>query len=416
MKNQIIKICDVIIIIGLIIYSICATTTISGQSIGISLAFLGWIFRMIIKKEFEIKNCPFNKIIFSFFIALFVSCLFSANISQSLNKLILMIGQMLLYYLVICGIKTKKVLKIILSCLIISTTLQSIYVIYQYFIKTNIFWKQNMQNIEYLRCSGTLDCVNSLAIVLAMVLPLCLILSLESSFKKKQKAFLVISSLLIFTSLILTLSRGAWIGFFISFIFIIILKGRKFFIPIISYSIILVIISTIFFPKLIITKIKNTLDLSLCTNKTRLIFWQGALTMLKTNPITGVGLDRFRKEYYNNTKYETLEGKEYGKIEPDYKRHFHAHNNFLNFGAESGLLGLGFFVLLLFVFLETSFSAWKNYPPSSWKKNLTLGLFSGIIVLIIHGLFDFNLKAESGHLFWFLIGIIVLIKERIKEN
>ncbi len=74
----------------------------------------------------------------------------------------------------------------------------------------------------------------------------------------------------------------------------------------------------------------------------RLLMWNAAITAMKTRPLTGVGIQVF--------------GKQIGKQVVG-SEHYHAHNLFLNVGAEIGLPGLLLFLLFLYaVFRHADFT------------------------------------------------------------
>jgi O-antigen ligase len=131
--------------------------------------------------------------------------------------------------------------------------------------------------------------------------------------------------------------------------------------------------------------------------------------MLLAHPLVGVGLDRFGPEYYSH--YLPAYVKEFSEHYPLFWGHFHAHNNFLNFAAETGCLGLFSFLFLLFSILKLVYLKWKHLPSLHPGKNLSLGIFISLLTFLIHGLFDFTFKAESLALFWFLTGLVLRIDE-----
>lgn len=84
------------------------------------------------------------------------------------------------------------------------------------------------------------------------------------------------------------------------------------------------------------------------SGKIRLIVWRGALDIFKHNPILGSGVETFAYSYY---KYRPVEHNNTSEWDYLYNK---AHNEYLNYAATSGILGIGSYLLIIGVFLWTS--------------------------------------------------------------
>lgn len=107
----------------------------------------------------------------------------------------------------------------------------------------------------------------------------------------------------------------------------------------------------------------------------RLAHWQAGRLMFENKPWLGVGIGNY--------------GVSYGQYALPYWYDplGHAHNVFINFLAETGILGLGVFLGFWLALAWTlSLSLWRGCQ--AWEKALAVGLMGTWTYLTIHNLFD----------------------------
>ncbi|MGH9396754.1 MAG: O-antigen ligase family protein [Terriglobia bacterium] len=125
----------------------------------------------------------------------------------------------------------------------------------------------------------------------------------------------------------------------------------------------------------------------------RLPTWQATLGIIRHHPVTGTGLGTFRYAFPHVQTYMLT-------------FHFtHAHNDYLEFLAEMGWLG----VVLLFVpilallikMIHSFVTDTRRYRPA-----VTLGCIGGTVALLCHSVTDFNLHIPANALvFAVVLGI-----------
>ena len=131
----------------------------------------------------------------------------------------------------------------------------------------------------------------------------------------------------------------------------------------------------------------------------RLAHWQAALNMADAHPWLGVGLGNYEAAYPR-----------YGL--PSWPRALgHAHNDYLNTLAETGLLGLSAYLLGWALIVAWTLRALRTRDPL-WR-GLTLGLLGVWTHLAVHSLFD---KLYVNNLFLHLgvtLGLLALAWQRV---
>jgi O-antigen ligase/Flp pilus assembly protein TadD len=146
------------------------------------------------------------------------------------------------------------------------------------------------------------------------------------------------------------------------------------------------------------------------SSEIRKIVWQGAIGIFKHYPFFGSGVETFAYSYYNFRPREHNDVSEWDFL---YNK---AHNEYLNFLATTGLVGLGSYLLIIIVYVFWSLKNLKcqssNVKATSKKSKLSdlscsfdlcvlrFALLSGFISIIITNFFGFSVVIIG--LFFFL--------------
>ena len=114
----------------------------------------------------------------------------------------------------------------------------------------------------------------------------------------------------------------------------------------------------------------------------RPVFYRNTLGIVSDYPLTGTGAGTFQNAYPRYQKKSTpwlLD---------------HAHNDYLEILAESGLPGGGCLILAAFGILVVLYGRWAG-RRDPFVKGILLGALLGITALLIHSLTDFNLRIPA---------------------
>ncbi len=188
------------------------------------------------------------------------------------------------------------------------------------------------------------------------------------------RLLLGISLVLLILGLIFSRSRGAWFGFGIAVLYLII-KTRSFILTVLTGSAGLLILVTNFFRNLLLTRLASTniYDPALLG---RFLLWLVGLRVAKQNWLFGVGWENFRFIKFN-----------YGYPRfGDPKFYFSTHNLYLE-----TLVGLGGIGFLLFTFLLWGLIVRTDRvftKTSAEYRYLALSINAALIAFATHNLFD----------------------------
>jgi O-antigen ligase len=125
----------------------------------------------------------------------------------------------------------------------------------------------------------------------------------------------------------------------------------------------------------------------------RIAIWKDSLRLVRDHPLVGTGLGTFGTVF---RRYQTdLVGKYVD----------HAHNDYLEFAADTGLLGAALLFLPILYLLAKMIASFLN-DTRRYRRAVTLGCIGSTLALLIHSVTDFNLQIPANALvFAVVLGI-----------
>jgi len=201
--------------------------------------------------------------------------------------------------------------------------------------------------------------------------------------RSNQLVLLLFMTLVMSLSLVLTLSRGGIVSFATALVLIglVLLLGRstKRWVLLPGGLAALVLISLAWFglgP--VIDRVNTLLHLDRDVSfQGRIAVWKDTTKIMEDYPYMGSGPGTFGAVY---PAYKTV---------ADPVSYEHAHNDYVQWMAETGIVGFGLSVGaagILFGFVIAGGRARRN----PWAKGLLLGVVTGLVAILLHGLYDFN--------------------------
>ena len=125
----------------------------------------------------------------------------------------------------------------------------------------------------------------------------------------------------------------------------------------------------------------------------RVTVWKGVVDMIHDHPLFGTGPGTFATVF---TQYQP----------PGFAcRYFMAHNDYLHFTSELGLLLIGIILWMIIALYKKGFQKLKN--PSRLVRGITVGAMSGITAILIHSISDFNLHIPANALLFTVLAALV---------
>jgi len=388
-----------------------------------------WKLKMVSKEEVKIVSAPLNLPVLAFMAICPLSLLWSNSPMVSLLELPLFLAGPILYFIVVNDIKDEHQINRLLVILLFISSLLGIYGIFQYNGIDFSFWKANVGRNQVFGLFGN---VNYFAEY--MIVPLPLAISLFFAIRNRtHKILLLVGILAMGGSLILTFTRGSYLAIGISSLFMFFLylisrgKGfikehKKIFIFILALIILVTFLFALPNPLnksgTVISKIKSRISISQFTKgsslKRREAIWGFTTLIIKDHPLLGSGLGTFK---YNSLSYQAkfFDQGENRLLYP-YGIAKESHNEYLQLGAEVGILGLGIFFWLIITYFNYGIKLLKRIQDR-YTQGIIIGLMGGIMAVLVDAIFDFPLHLPATLvLFWLFIGLIISIKYSGQET
>ncbi len=364
-----------------------------------------WAIKSFLNKKFEIAKTPLDLPIILFLASQIISTIISINPHTSLwgyysrfhGGLMSTISYITLYYALVTHFQCEtKAIKNLITSILSSATLISIYAVLEHFGIDKHVWVQDVQS----RVFSTLGQPNWLSAFLVALLPLSLF-QITSSEKSNHRLLYSGLSLLFLIAILFTKSQSGIAAtgvVLVLFLTITAIQKKKsiFLLAFIPLAILVFVFKGNYVHQTLssLNKINpfysDTISIINEENKTRIggsdsmsirrVVWEGAIKLGLSHPLFGTGVETFGYSYYwvrppahNLTSESDFL---YNK----------AHNEYLNFLATTGFVGLATYLFLigsiLFVIAHQSAhggSETKQSPTYDLKLPLLLGFISILI-------------------------------------
>ncbi len=398
-----------------------------------------WLLRMALSKKFLFKRTFWDIPLLIFLGTQILATIFSIDRHTSIwgyysrfnGGLLSILSYLILYWAFVSNIKKDEAVKAI-KYLLSSAILVSLYGIAEHFGIDARFWVQDVQN----RVFSTLGQPNWLAawLVALIIIPMAFFLNQENPllFNLKPKKLLKWLSLLLISlfyfCLLYTKSRSGILSFGVAYLVfwagMLFLNKRKIkkivrpFIIIATFILVITLIAgTPWTPQLKTFFVKNSpveteinQENQIPTGGTesgeiRKIVWEGALNLWKNHPFFGTGVETFAYSYY---WYRPREHNDVSEWDFLYNK---AHNEYLNFAATTGTVGLLGYLTLIATFLIWSL---KEIIKKKRKETLNIALLAGFTSILVTNFFGFSITVVA--LLFFLLPALSLVILSRKES
>lgn len=405
------------------------------------LILAAWAVRMILRGKFFVTKTFLDIPLVLFFFSQLLSTLFSIDRHTSFwgyysrfnGGLLSTITFLLLYWAWVSNCQAKEVMKVI-KVSFASAFLVSIYGILEHFghsFSCLLFersfnvacWVQDVQN----RVFATLGQPNWLAAYLAILIPVAASFFIKAK-SLKAKAVSLLLTLSYFLCLLFTRSRSGFLGWGLGMaIFFLRLAFRTKKAPLATKPLLVLalgfLLSVLVFgtpfsslnrfvyyqswlssdnrPS-VSAPVGPALEVGGTeSGEIRKIVWKGAWEVFKHSPWLGTGVETFAYSYYHFRPVEHNLVSEWDFL---YNK---AHNEYLNYLATTGIVGLGTYLAFIVFFIFSGLKKlWaKDFSPQNETQLLSFSLFIGWLTILVSNFFGFSVVLVS--LYFFLIPALV---------
>ncbi len=380
---------------------------LSRFTVGVTEALVGlvlaaWLVRMIAVREVRFPHPPLLLPLLVFLGAILLSWSNTFSLPYSVKETLKWIEVVALYLFVAATIDRPRA-RTVIACMLAAGSLQAVVGFYQFF--GGVGPEHFVLFGRFMRAAGTFAQPNPFAGYLGLVLPLAYSLLLASfapgeaakgqaaSFVRRGlwTAFYGVALALMGAAMIMSWSRGAWLGLGAAFVVVSVVRSRRaavlFALAVVVLIFVLILGSLELLPEFITQRfalvqpylrVFDVREVEVTAGNwavvERMAHWQAGWYMFSAHPWLGVGMGNYVPIYplYALPGWDEPLG--------------HAHNYYLNVAAEAGLVGLSAYLLL---WGACFWQAWQTVRGATgYAQAVATGILGVITHLTVHNLFD----------------------------
>ena len=233
---------------------------------------------------------------------------------------------------------------------------------------------------------------NSFAMILVMLLPVSLVTAISKP--GLLRALGCICFVVALAALLMTYSRGAWVGFAFSMCVLIILL-RPALLPLFVIAGLLILP---LLPESIYNRILSSFNTSDTSISSRKPVYEATAKLIQDKPLWGYGLgsDAIKEAIEDSRRYRGL------------SPFIHAHNIYLQIWAEMGVFGLASFIAAMFCGFKNGARAIHRKLGSGPLRCLIAALIAGVSGVLVCGIVDYPWSyPRIMLLFWIVFGLLL---------
>lgn len=383
-----------------------------------------WLMRLAIRREDVLQRGARPALLWPLVIfigVLLLSLSKTWSLQHSIKELIKWFEVLLVYLLVALGLNGKWARVLVLT-VVAAGGLAALHGIYQFIFRVGP--EGFVLFDRFMRAYGTFEQPNPYGGYLGLTLPVALGLAVVAAlglgrWSRHWRWFTLavagICAALMLAALIMSWSRGAWLGLgaaVVGMVVALVVKSGRgavlgvVLVALVAYALLagglahippsLVQRFSDFIPYMGVSDVRGAevTDANFAVLE-RLAHWQAAWQMWTDHPWLGVGIGNYEPVYprYALSQWPLPLG--------------HAHNYYLNIAAETGIVGLGAYLLLWGTALLQAWRAVRR--GSGWELGVALGVLGVVIHLSVHNFVD-NLYVHGMYLHLaVLLGLITSI-------
>jgi len=390
------------LIFALLIFTPLARGSVHGWAVTVIhivtlIALTAYLLEKTLTGDWKWIKTPLDKPIICLLLLCLLSAVFSVHRYTSIGATILLVNYLTIFYLIIHTVRTRSQFRHLVYLIIGVATFLSVFGLFKNSGMNPCPWwhyPEITQNVH--RLASTYGNANHLAGYMEMAILLLLGYSLTGITGSKRLLMVAIAFVL-FLSLLFSLSRGGWIGAVIGLFFMALalstgqeVKKRKFIVALVAGIIVVGVIilsSTATVERILALEKKEGLE-------ARMRVWSGVINLIENYPLLGVGPGTFATVY---TQYQP----------PGFdRRYFMAHNDYLQFIAELGVILIPIMLWMMVNLYKKGFQKLKN--PSRLVRGITIGALAGIAAILVHSAIDFNLHIPANALLFSVLAALVV--------
>ncbi|MCL2563945.1 MAG: O-antigen ligase family protein [Oscillospiraceae bacterium] len=305
---------------------------------------------------------------------------------------------MLFSVLLMNAVKTRQTLRMMLTLMVAAGAAVALFGLYQFFIsgtETASAWVDSEVFDIGVRIYATFGNPNVLGTYFVLLIPLGLALLLRRQ-GRVSRLLLVLAIALMGGALVLTFSRGAYMGILAALALFFVLLDKRLILP----GILAVGVLILLLPDVVTSRFLSIGDMTDTSSIFRVSIWTGAGDMIRNHWLIGIGPG------------EAAWWAVYPTFALPAVATEHAHNLFLQVLAEFGVVGFGVFLLILIHFYKNTIASFIGGKGE--RRLIAIAAIAGVTGFLLMGMVDYSLYNFRLRLLFWVILAVGLINRHLK--
>jgi len=368
----------------------------------ILLTAVSFFIRLFRDKSMKLRSTILDYFVVLFGMVLLYSFITSYTPGSSMLALLIHIAFIVFYFILVSTIKTRQQLYVLAALLVLSTTVASLYGLYQLktvgatseaWVDTTLF-----EDIK-ARVGSTFENPNVLGEYLVLIIPVAIAMLWGQKSWISKLATLGLTAIML-GCLVYTYSRGAYIGLILAFALFAVLRDRRF----IILGVIGLLMLPFVLPASVINRFASIGNLNDTSSFYRISVWLGSLRLAQDYWLSGIGLglEPFKLVY---PKYS---------LNAAYAHH--SHNIYIQLMIETGIAGLLMFFAIIAVYYKTMLTGFYK-TRDRFISTFMIAIASGMAGYLAQGMVE-NIWYNNRVLltFWVMLAFGMAAKALITED
>ena len=371
------------------------TMVLAGLIVYTSLCFC---LEKVLKRDFRWNIEGVGTALGFFLLFMLASSLFSFSRTKSVlvwGLYLIFIGY---YFVITNALKTEEQIFSIIKVFVLAGLFVSIYGIAQYVFgwnTSNAWIDEEMFENATMRAYSTMENPNVLGEYLLLIIPLSAFLMIKAKFNSIEKLFWLGTLAAGTLCMVLTQSRGCWIGLFVAAILFVTFYNGKLW----GLLPFLILALPFILPQTIIDRFLSVGNLEDSSTSYRVFIWLGTLSMLRDFWIGGIGMGEgaFRS-IYPFYSYNSITAP-------------HSHNLYLQLLVEGGICAIIIFAVVLILYIRKTAMFFSEKGKKDYGGLLALICVCAVSGFLVQSMFDYtfyNYRMMS--MFFMLLGFSVALE------
>ncbi len=232
------------------------------------------------------------------------------------------------------------------------------------------------QSVRYgadFRITGSLSHYMTFAGVI-MLIELRLVAQLLFDRRGARDAWLAVSALVLFAALLMTQTRGAWLGLLAGLVLLAWFRDKRVLLALPVLALLVVLVA----PQPVRARVLSYLDPRDITKIERFYLWQAGWNIFLDHPALGSGPGSV-KTLYPDYRHPD---------DPSRRRYTHFHSNVVQLAAERGALGLAAWLWIWIAYFRRGSQGLGDLPPPS--RAAALGGSAAVVAFLVAGLTEYT--------------------------